>query len=66
MRPKRLFITHDRWDGNLKDDAATVGIYVTTGLAAADVFCNYAANGAGLGGVSGHLVATTLIRRKAW
>jgi hypothetical protein len=51
MHPKRLFITHDHWDGNLKDDAGTAGIYVTTGIAAADVFCNYAANGAGLGGV---------------
>jgi hypothetical protein len=47
---KRLFITHDRWDGDLKQAADDLGIYVTTGLVAADALCNLAATDAGLGG----------------
>jgi hypothetical protein len=47
----RVFITHQRWDGDLKQAAANDGINVTTGLDAADAFCNRAATDAGLGGL---------------
>src|SRR5262249_40860614 len=47
---ERLFLTHDRWEGDLVSAATALGFSVTTGLAAGDALCNRAATGAGLGG----------------
>jgi hypothetical protein len=47
---ERLFLTHDRWDGDLVGAATALGISVTTGIAAGDALCNRAATSAGLGG----------------
>jgi hypothetical protein len=49
-RPKRVFITHARWDGNLILGAAEFGIQVNNGLAGADAICNWVALDAALGG----------------
>jgi hypothetical protein len=50
-REKRLFLTHDGWDGDLVSAAHTLGLAATTGIVAADALCNRAAAQAGLGGV---------------
>ncbi len=48
----RLFVTHDKWDGNLLGAAngADAGGEVTSGLAGGDWLCQISARGAGLGG----------------
>jgi hypothetical protein len=50
VRHKRVFITRDRWDGNLRLAALSFSIVTSTGLAAGDALCNWAALDAALGG----------------